>query len=132
MRILSYTSLLYQDLIKQDAGIRGTKKLPPILPLVLYNGERPWTSPLDFNALLPDNLPKALRKYQPSFKFWLLDEGRYRIDTKETGSDNLVSLLICLEQAKEPAQIEVVEFETIPKDLNGCDPSEPRPLGSVH
>ncbi|MSS85511.1 Rpn family recombination-promoting nuclease/putative transposase, partial [Actinomycetaceae bacterium WB03_NA08] len=42
VRIMSYLGLLYQDLIRQDA-FTPSGKLPPVLPIVLYNGEKRWT-----------------------------------------------------------------------------------------
>jgi len=42
-RVLSYVGLLYQDLIKRKELSRAGK-LPPVVPLVLYNGPRRWTS----------------------------------------------------------------------------------------
>lgn len=38
VRIMAYVALLYQDLIRQgQLTVKG--KLPPVLPMVLYNGE---------------------------------------------------------------------------------------------
>lgn len=103
VRMLSYVSLLYQDIIKEDSRIRKSGKLPPILPLVLYNGRIPWNAPTQFNTLIPDNLPKMLRKFQPEFTYWLLDEGHYIIEDVE--SDNLIAPLIALEQSHEAKDI---------------------------
>jgi hypothetical protein len=36
VRILTYLGLLYQDLIQQGSIAKGDK-LPPVLPIVLYN-----------------------------------------------------------------------------------------------
>jgi len=38
VRILTYLGLLYQDLL-QTKKIRPDEKLPPVLPIVLYNGK---------------------------------------------------------------------------------------------
>jgi predicted transposase/invertase (TIGR01784 family) len=93
-RILSYTAQLWLDLV--DAHELGASDLlPPVLPIVLYNGSRTWTAPLDVNGLLA---PKAARleKYQPRQRYFLLDEGR-----TETGDgDGLSAYLLRLEQAE--------------------------------
>ena len=39
VRILSYVGLLYQDLIR-SGQLTASGQLPPVLPLVLYNGVR--------------------------------------------------------------------------------------------
>ena len=41
-RILSYTALVHQELIRRGA-LREEGTLPPVLPIVVYNGERCWT-----------------------------------------------------------------------------------------
>jgi hypothetical protein len=43
VRVMLYTGLLYQDLIKHEAVAAG-ELLPPVFPLVLYNGSGRWTS----------------------------------------------------------------------------------------
>ena len=42
VRMLTYTALLYQKLIA-DGVLRERSVLPPVLPVVIYNGRRPWT-----------------------------------------------------------------------------------------
>ena len=41
VRVMTYVGLLYQDLIKAKA-LTPAGKLPPVLPLVLYNGSQRW------------------------------------------------------------------------------------------
>ena len=41
VRVMSYLGLLYQDLIRQRL-LTPNGKLPPVLPVVLYNGETEW------------------------------------------------------------------------------------------
>ena len=41
VRVLTYLGLLYQDLIHQKI-VSGGQKLPPVLPIVLYNGKPRW------------------------------------------------------------------------------------------
>ncbi len=43
VRIMTYVGLLYQDLIRAKQVLPG-KKLPPVLPIVLYNGDAKWTA----------------------------------------------------------------------------------------
>ena len=57
VRILAYTALLWQDLIKSGA-IREGEALPPVFPMVIYNGRTPWTAARDVAELLtPVNGP---------------------------------------------------------------------------
>ena len=43
VRVLTYTGLLYEKLI-DDGALRRHGKLPPVLPIVIYNGSQPWTA----------------------------------------------------------------------------------------
>jgi len=43
VRLLTYVGLLYQDLAAAGEIPHGGK-LPPVLPIVLYNGQAPWTA----------------------------------------------------------------------------------------
>jgi predicted transposase YdaD len=58
LRIMVYTGLLHQDLIRRGE-LGADRKLPSVLPVVLYNGERRWRAPTDVRALVqppPDGL----------------------------------------------------------------------------
>ena len=50
---------------------KGTKKLPVIIPLLIYHGEKPWKIDTSFISFF--NIPGALRKYIPAFHFELYD-----------------------------------------------------------
>ena len=94
VRMLTYTGLLYQKLIA-DGVLREHGGLPPVLPVVIYNGRRPWTAPADVSALIASGGGAALSRYQPSQRYFLLDEGR--VGGADLPSGNLVSALIALE-----------------------------------
>lgn len=44
VRILSYLGLLYQSLIRKEY-VKPRRGIPPVLPIVLYNGKTPWDAP---------------------------------------------------------------------------------------
>lgn len=73
VRIMSYLGLLYQDLIRQEA-FTPSGKLPPVLPIVLYNGEKRWTAAQNI-ADLVEPVPGGLERYRPDLSYLLLDEG---------------------------------------------------------
>lgn len=75
VRMLVYIGLLYQDLIRQDNTLCG-KKLPPVLPIVLYNGNGRWTAARNIAQLIPP-LPGRLGQYLPQLKYLLIDENAY-------------------------------------------------------
>jgi predicted transposase/invertase (TIGR01784 family) len=53
--------------------------LPPVIPVVLYNGQGVWKV-RDFTQSFPD-LPDRLRPFLPEFRFLLLDLAREPIET---------------------------------------------------
>lgn len=72
LRVMVYTGLLYQDLVKNGAvGVAG--KLPPVFPVVIYNGDGQWTAARDIAQLI-EPLPPSLAAYRPSHRYFLLDE----------------------------------------------------------
>ena len=72
-RLSTDLDLLYQDLIRgRQLGRR--RRLPPVLPIVLYNGRRYWTAPTDLADLI-DPAPAWLDAYRPSLRYLLIDAG---------------------------------------------------------
>ena len=64
VRMLSYTALLYERLVA-DGVRRAHKSLPPVLPVVIYNGRAAWTAAVEMRALVASG-GEALSRYQPS------------------------------------------------------------------
>jgi predicted transposase/invertase (TIGR01784 family) len=105
VRLLTYVGLLYQDLIRTGV-VKPGDKLPPVLPLVLYNGDRRWRAAEDLAELVQD-VPRGLEPYQPRLRYFLLDEGR--IAEEELGAlRNVAAALFRLERSRTPADIEQV------------------------
>ena len=63
LRVFEYTAMLYRELLRTKAATIG--RLPPVLPIVLYNGESRWTAARDVRELIAPTGP-ALLAYQPS------------------------------------------------------------------
>ena len=72
LRILTYTSLLYQELVRNDALDAGGR-LPAVLPVVLYNGEARWRAAVEVGELIAPVGPE-LAPYQPSQRYHVVDE----------------------------------------------------------
>ena len=96
VRMLSYTALLYERLVA-DGVLRAHKSLPPVLPVVIYNGRSAWTAAVEMSDLVVSG-GESLSRYQPSQRYYLLDEAR--LSDAELPSKNLVSSLIGLEKTR--------------------------------
>ena len=101
VRMLAYTALLYQKLIGEGA-LREHDALPPVLPIVIYNGRRRWSAAADVSELIASG-GAALARYQPSQRYFLLDEGR--VGDVDLPRGNLVSALIELETNRERGRL---------------------------
>ena len=101
VRMLAYTALLYQKLIG-DGALRQHDALPPVLPIVIYNGRRRWNAAEDMSELIASGGP-ALDRYQPSQRYSLLDEGRVTDADRPHG--NFVSALIELETNRDRSRL---------------------------
>ncbi len=51
IRVMVYVGLLWQYIIREKKLKRGDA-LPPVLPLVLYNGDHRWNAPTDLSGLI--------------------------------------------------------------------------------
>ena len=104
LRILEYTALLYRELDRQgELGTPG--RWPAVLPIVLYNGDAPWTAALEMRELIGP-VPSALAPCQPAQRSLLLDERRVAVD--DLPLRNLMRAVVGFEQSRSPADLATV------------------------
>ena len=72
LRVLNYITNFYMDFLVNN---RDVKKLPAVFPIVLYNGEAPWTAPVNLSALIEQNPP--LGAFALDFQYFLIAENQY-------------------------------------------------------
>ena len=101
VRVLAYTALLYQDLLRTSPD-----PLPPVLPIVLHHGPGRWTATVDVAGLAAP-CGAFLAPYQPAQRYFLLDVGGYT-DTPLPHGRNLVAALIRLERNRGRADVDAV------------------------
>lgn len=91
LRVLSYVTQFYMMLIEGNRP----RKLPPVFPLVLYNGDAKWNAPVSMDDLLEKSLPRC---YTPQFCYYKVAENEFSkkdlIDIK-----NAVSALFFVENS---------------------------------
>jgi len=106
VRIMTYIGLLYQDIIRSQSLKRGDT-LPPVVPMVIYNGKSAWKSPCEIRELI-NTVHPSLDKFTPHLAYWLLDEGRVgdeNLEEFESSKFNLAAELIGLELCKTIEEI---------------------------
>ena len=70
-----YVSLFYQSLMASQPAA-GWRKLPLVIPVVVYNGVEPWNVSTDLSSLIGDLDPSA-EIYRPQLRYRLVDEAAY-------------------------------------------------------
>ena len=118
VRMPAYVSLLYQDLIRQGK-LTDKGSLPPVLPVVLYNGEPRWSAATEVDELI-DRVPGGLERYRLSMQYLLLDEGQILEQETSTELKNLVHALFRLEYSRNEQDLikvlaQVVEWLKAPE-----------------
>ncbi|QWF71873.1 Rpn family recombination-promoting nuclease/putative transposase [Methylomonas paludis] len=99
LRMMVYQGLLYQDLIK-SGEVLSDGLLPPILPIVLYNGQPRWTAATDIFDLIPP-VPGLVEQFKPKAKYLLIDENAYN-DSDLASLKNLVAAVFRIEHPGSP------------------------------
>nr|CRH04700.1 Putative transposase [Candidatus Magnetococcus massalia] len=120
VRMLVYVGLLYQDLIKSGQIGQGDE-LPPVLPVILYNGKPEWTASKNLADLIA-TVPGGLGRYKPQMEYMLIDEVRYA-DADLVSMRNLTAALFRLEKSTSPEQIRdvlsnLIEWLKAPEQLS--------------
>lgn len=85
-----YIGLLYQDLIKRQE-LPQPGRLPPVFPVVLYNGAKRWTACCELAELVLPGHPD-LAYLQPSQRYLLIDQQRLDRRLLECGANFLATV----------------------------------------
>ncbi len=93
-RISAYSGQMYLKLIRNGDIAKGDR-LPPVLPIVLYNGRSRWSAPEEMGSLVAP-VGAHLAPFQLHQRYLLVDEHALRVT--DLPEDNLVAVQIALEQ----------------------------------
>jgi predicted transposase/invertase (TIGR01784 family) len=103
VRLMVYLGMLYQDLIKSDA-LSQDGKLPPVLPLVLYNGADRWSAKTEISELIAP-FPFGMKKYAPHLEYLVMDEHHdYTNEELQSKLKNLAAILFRLEKSRTKSE----------------------------
>lgn len=108
VRMMSYVGLLYQDLIKAKQ-VLPNRRLPPVLPIVLYNGDAPWTAATNIADLIP-KVPGLVSQFLPKMEYLLIAENRYT-EADLAPMQNLVAAMMRFQRPdSETAILELIDL----------------------
>jgi len=106
VRLMTYAGLLWQQLIdEKQLGPRG--KLPPLLPVIVFNGTPRWKSPVAVRDLVELPRRSALWRLQPGLRYHVIDVGAFS-EAQLKARDSLPALWFRLENAPDPASVAAV------------------------
>jgi len=90
LRLLTYIGLLLEEIVRKEK-LKPEDRLPAVLPLVLYNGERRWRAPMQLESLFVP-VPAPLRRYLPRLTYHLFDERRLDLNRPELRENRTAAL----------------------------------------
>ena len=100
-RMLTYAGLVHQELIRRGM-LREAGAVPPVLPIVLYNGASRWTAAVDVAETIAP-VGESLARFQPALRYLLLDEGA--LSAQDLPPKNWMSALVELENSPSAADL---------------------------
>jgi hypothetical protein len=100
--LMTYVGLLYQRLMSSRSR-QSWKKLPLVIPVVVYNGAEPWDVATDLGSLIGELDPSA-EIYRPQLRYLLVDEAKYPPEELAV-LDNPVAELFRIEMSRDGWEI---------------------------
>ena len=110
LRILTYTCLTYEEL-RRRKELKAGNRLPPVLPVTIYNGRARWRAATDISKLMAP-VPPPLPRYLPRARYLLLD--LQRIGERDPPATDLVTSLGRMEREPSPENL-----RRVMRDLTG-------------
>jgi hypothetical protein len=92
---MSYISLLYLSLLaNKNLGYGKEKKLPIVLPIVLYNGNDVWNVPRNIQEMVDDTEYERLQSFIPKLSYYFIDEVHPDANEKDSVFKGLTNSVI--------------------------------------
>jgi hypothetical protein len=103
LRLLVYIGLFWQQLL-QEGRVAPNGLLPPVFPIVLFNGDPRWAMPLSLKELIGLPAGSPIWPWQPEMRYHIIDEGAYA-PADLAARDSLTALLFRLEHCRGIGEI---------------------------
>jgi hypothetical protein len=112
LRVLAYAALLWQQLLRENR-LMGGARLPPLLPVVLFNGDGGWRAPVAVQELVGLDGDSLLWRWQPGMRYHLIDIGVFSA-AELAEREGLPAFWFRLENADGPDETVAVLDELLP------------------
>lgn len=123
-RLLLYMTEMWRDHHRQmNRHGEAAASFPQIIPIVLYNGRRPWTTSTTFQGMLHD-FPYAVDPRLLDFEYILIDITRYnRFELLQ--QDSLMAAIFMMEQSRQQQEI-IQNLHLLAEKIRGWEVSRYR------
>ncbi|HEX3128183.1 MAG TPA: Rpn family recombination-promoting nuclease/putative transposase, partial [Thermoanaerobaculia bacterium] len=102
VRLMGYVCRFYEDLMAGQAA-RDWRRLPLVIPMVVYNGSEPWHVPEDLGSMIVD-LDASVEIYRPRLRYRLVDKSAYSPEELEA-LDSPAAELFRIERSRNWSEI---------------------------
>ncbi len=89
---------------------RIKRDVPMIIPIVLYTGDRKWSSAVKLSQLMDKQVYAIVKEYVPEIKYILIDKNKYTDEALKKMHDLISGLLYLEKMKKEDIKKRVKEF----------------------
>ena len=100
-RLLAHIGMVHQELIRRGA-LRDGGRLPPVLPLVFYNGESRWSAAVEVRETIA-SVGGVLDGVQPRLRYRVVDAGAMGVE--DAVAESRVWALVGLEHSATVAEL---------------------------
>lgn len=112
LHLANYITNFYMDYVESTPNV---KLLPPVFPILLYNGDKEWTAPTKISEVIEDS--RLLGRYALNFEYFAIPINKY---DKEYLSriKNVVSLLFLAEAHYDAELLEKMFLEVFEREAD--------------
>ena len=122
IRLFVYMAYLWVYVLKGKSKEEIERKgfrLPPIIPIVLYNGKDPWTVPKEFASVYQGDY-NIFKGYALNFEYYLIDINRYAPEDL-LKRENLISAVFYVDQRAGTENMDAY-INRLPEKLSDIEP----------
>ncbi len=110
VRMQVYRALLLQQVVREQKNKKQGRRYPAIIPIVIYNGLKPWTAALGLRDLIESQDPMFPTQWYVQQEYYLFDLSKQRAAARKL-KGNVMAGLVGLEGADSMGMIRELAAE---------------------
>jgi predicted transposase/invertase (TIGR01784 family) len=112
LHLANYITNFYMDYVESTPNV---KLLPPVFPILLYNGDKEWTAPTKISEVIDDS--QLLGKYALNFEYFAIPINKYDREYL-LKIKNVVSILFLAEAHYDAELLEQLFLEVFEREAD--------------